>query len=578
MSKTKLITAKGATTPDSTRTAQASAQTAERSHVGAALRGQLSSDQSEVYPFQRSRRDARAGSISQDSSSNWLASQDFITCPVEETKIYFTRFEEVRAFAKTVPTIEKTPEKALADANYRRSIALRQTKERAAKQGIAPTSAHARMLRTAVTEEHQKAFFDNRMARAGYRPVKANIDEKTLLQNWRRFENKQITEQEFFNEFKKFSQDQQVALAFNLARAIARHYSQEWSALENEELDKLQRKITYLKTTIQETAPDKTTKTRLGAELNQAKTEYEAFSSILLERAVKKGEHALERILTPQLGQQELGDVTDLFKNTCTEYNSLIDCRITEVLLQHNGIKDSTLPLLGMPLELRHGALAKKVHARAKENFLSSHGWPTPKTPGERILRATKVVGAVLSMIVPPLFFAWMVKSYRDFNWPLVNIDRRMQLATEHADRHLATFLKNHNRNLAEEWVKDQYMTKPFERMADSQNAGNDPYGLFAAFLNPRSEGKTEDAEARQKLIEDVMHQLIVAESSDKLAAREKRAAQLNASVSDIRTITLDEDDPLETSYLMTIAESIVDGIAAGLHWSAQQQQEIIKS
>ena len=557
-----------------------------------ALQGRISTDAAAAQPFQRFRRNADALIEPQDNGAE-ASLQDFAAVPTDDAQKYFTCFVDARNFAKTAPIISKDSRDTLAAAQLHRSKATAQPKQSEAEQGVAKTSVHARLQKTVISPEGQKRFFEDYAARNGYPSAEAPpIDDETLLQNWQLFRSGELKENDFIAPLMFVPMEQRVSVALNLARLVARAHYIESRVFENETLARLDDEIDDAKLALNGSTPGSAEEKRLIAKLNNLDAAYQAEISTLTDDGIAAGWEALERLLgpaaenapkrqsarlswTPCQDWSEVDDAVALFQNACDAYNAQTALRKEELLTQQDGMKDSALPLLGMPLELRDGVLARNVHSQAQQNFLESHGLAEPQSRGEKVWQAVKVVGAALGYVFG---LAWIFPSVRDALLPTLSQQERTRLAHEHADKTLLTFLEDHNRRLAEEWVKDQYSKPLMGGAGDLQNDVNDAHGLFAAILNPCEQELSNDFMAREKLVEDVKGQLYLAAKSDVLSAQEKRAATLNIPLTDKNVTVADEDYLTDASYLQIMAESIVDGMAAGLHWSARQHQDSFSS
>ena len=476
-----------------------------------------------------------------------------------------------------------------------RSKATAQPTQSEAGQGAAKTSVHARLQKTVISPEGQKRFFEDYAARNGYPSAEAPpIDDETLLQNWRLFRSGALEESDFIAPLMFVPMEQRVSVALNLARLIARDHAKDYQpfkieALERfERLDSLDNEIDDVQFALSNATPGSAEEKRLTAKLNNLSAAYDAEISMLTTDSVEAGKWALYHLLrlapenapkrksgqaswNPCDTSEDVTNIITVFHDACSAYNAQTQLRKEGLLMQNGAMKDSALPLLGMPLELRGDPLAKNVHSHAQQNFLESHGLAEPQTLSGKAWQALKVIGAALGYAFG---LGWLLSSVHDALLPTLSQQERLRLANEHADKAVLTFLQNHNRRLAEEWVKDQYSKSAPSGPDGLHYDANDPHGLFAAILNPRIEEPFNDFFTREKLIEDVNEQLYLAAKSDVLTAKEKLAATLNVPVTD-NSIIIDDED---YSYLPTIAGSIVDGIAAGLHWSTQQRQPSVNA
>ena len=553
-----------------------------------ALQGRVSTDAAAAQPFQRSRRNADALMEPQNNDAG-AALQDFAAVPVADTEKYFTSFVDARKFAKTAPIISKDPGEALAAAQLHRSKLTAQPQPREDKPSAAKTSVQARLQKTIISPEGQQRFFEEYAARNGYPASEATpIDGETLLQNWQLFRSGELSEKDFIAPLMSVPTEQRVSVALNLAGLVAREHLIESREFENTTLERLDNEMNDAQHALRESTPGSAEEKRLIAKLNNLDAAYKAEISTLTDDGIKAGKEALERLLgpaaenapkrqrprlswTPCDNWNEVDDIAALFEDTCKAYNAQTELRKEELLTQHTGMNNNALPLLSMPMELRDGALAKNVHKEAQQNFLESHGFAEPQTRGGKVWRALKVVGAAIGYYAFGL--GWFFSSVHDALLPIFSQQERLRLASEHADKTLITFLQNHNRRLAEEWVKDQYSKPAPSWPHDLHIDANDPHGLFAAVLNPGNQELSNNFMAREKLIEDVRGQLYLAARSDVLTAREKHAATMGVPLTDKNITVADEGYLTDAPYLHKMAESIVDGIAAGLQWSAQQRQ-----
>ena len=552
-----------------------------------ALQGRISTDAAAAQPFQRFRRNADALIEPQDYGAE-ASLQDFAAVPTDDAQKYFTCFQEARKFAKASPIIAKDPRTAVAAAQLNRSKAASRPEQNEAAQGAAKTSVQARIRKTAISAEDQKGFFEDYAARNGYHTAKAPIDDETLLESWKQFRSGAMKEKDFIAPLKDLPKEQRVSLALNLARLVAQDHFKYSRAFEDETLEGLDNEIDNTRLALRQSKPGSAEEKSLLAKLNTLSAAYEAEINMLTKEGVAAGSEALERLLGPGVENtynrqsarlswtpcddwNEVDNIISVFKDACEAYNAQTQLRKEGLLRQNGAMKDSALPLLGMPLELRGDPLAKNVHSHAQQNFLESHGLVEPQTLSGKAWQALKVIGAALGYVFR---LGWLFPSVHDALMPTLSQQERLRLANEHADKAVLTFLQNHNRRLAEEWVKDQYSKSAPSGPDGLHYDANDPHGLFAAILNPRIEEPFNDFFTREKLIEDVNEQLYLAAKSDVLTAKEKLAATLNVPVTD-NSIIIDDED---YSYLPTIAGSIVDGIAAGLHWSTQQRQPSVNA
>ncbi|MEM8985346.1 MAG: hypothetical protein AAGC95_01360 [Pseudomonadota bacterium] len=517
----------------------------------------------------------------------WSEVQDFAAVPTHDAEKYFTCFTDARKFAKNVQTLPQDPKAAVAAAQLHRSKASAQPEQNEAAQDVAKTSAQARMRQAAISPEGQKRFFEDYAAHNGYPSSQTHIDDDMLLDSWRQFRSGALKENDFIAPLMSVPKEQRVSVALNLARLVARDQFKNSREFENETLNDLADEIDKAKRAFGKSVPGSTEEKSITAKLNNLSVAYDAEMSTLTDAGVAAGSEALEKLLglppenapkrpsarlswSPCQDWNEVDKVISVFRGACKAYNAQTEFRQEDLLVQNGVMKDSALPMLGMPLALRGDALAKNVHRQAQQNFLESHGFAEPQSRAEQAWRAVKAVGAALGYVFG---LGWIIPSVRDALLPAFSQKERTRLANAHADKTLLTFLQSQNRRLAEEWVKEQYSKPALGASDDIHNDATDPHGLFAAILNPRDQELSNDFIAREKLIEDVKGQLYLAAKNDIRAEKEKRAATLNVPISDQSVIIDNEDYLTEASYLQKIAESIVDGIAAGLQWSAQQRQ-----
>ena len=585
---TRNITIAANASPPNLRPEDASTNAAakERSQPPAstqALKDQVSTDATAALPFQRLRRNADALPEKQDKN-DWAGLQDFAAVPIADAEKYFTCFQEARKFAKDSPILSKDPRATVAAAQLHRSKAASRPEQHEAAQSAAKTSVQARIRKTAISAEGQKRFFEDYAARNGYPSAEVSpIDDETFLQNWQMLRSGAMKEKDFIAPLMSVPREQRLSVALNLARLVAREHLIEFREFENENLERLDNEMNDARDALRESTPGSAEEKRLIAKLNNLGAAYEAEISTLTDDGIKTGSEALERLLGPGMEStykrqsarlswtpcddwNEVDNIVSVFKDACEAYNAQTELRKKGLLMQNGVMQDSALPLLGMPLELRGDPLAKSVHSHAQQNFLESHGLAEPQTLSGKAWQALKVIGAALGYTFG---LGWFFSSVHDALMPTLSQQERLRLANEHADKAVLNFLQDHNRRLAEEWVKDQYSKSAPSGPDGLHYDANDPHGLFAAILNPRNEEPSNDFFTREKLIEDVNGQLYLAAKSDILTTKEKLAATLNIPVTD-NSIIIDDED---YSYLQTIARSIVDGIAVGLHWSAQQHQ-----
>ena len=586
MTKDSSIIAKAPPPSAPVASAQAAVNASQHTSNVDSLRRRISTNNAAAQPFQRPQRHTGAFIGSPRNSTDWSALQDFTACPSVDTEKYFTCFTDARRFAKNAPTIPNDPRETLAAAQLHRSEASAQLEQNAAAQGVANTSALVRMQKVAVSAEYQKRFFEDYAARNGYAPVETPINDETLLEAWKQFKHGDLTEREFFALLNDVPREQRVSVALNLTRLVASDHLKDYRVDAERSLGRLDEQINETQNALDEARPGSAEEKSLTAKLNNLRAAYDAKISIFTTDGMEAGKEALEDLLRPapqntpnRQGNQaswnpcenwdDVDNIIAVFHDACEDYNAQTELRTNEMSKQQDAMRDSALPLLSMPLELRDGALAKSVHREAQQNFLESHGLAEPQTRAGKVWRALKVVGAALGYVFG---LGWLLSSVHDALLPTLSQQERMRLASEHADRTLWAFLQNRNRTLAEEWVKDQY-SNPSASGADGLwNPSNDPHGLFAAILNPSAQAESNDFMAREKLIRDVTDQLHHAAQSDILAEKEKLAATLGVPLTDESVVVADEDYLTDGLYLQEIARSIVDGVAAGLQWSAQQQ------
>ncbi|MEM9617998.1 MAG: hypothetical protein AAF936_08570 [Pseudomonadota bacterium] len=509
---------------------------ADRMSGAGSLHGQISAETAAAQPFQQPQHGANPAVGSADNNANALAPQDFAASLPAETEKYFTCFMEARKFAKNMPTIPYDPKMTLAAARLRRSQAAVQTEQNAAAQGFHKTSVQARAQKAAILPNDQRRFFEEFAARSGYETAETSIDDETLLRNWKQYCSGELNKSEFIAPFRNLPEEQRYSIALNLARLVALDQSRDFP----DEADPFLLKDEAI------TNGGFVIETLFALPVKGAPSRQNAFRS-----------------WNPCKDEKDLDNISAVFYDACVAYNTRTE-PLTQLLE-----KKSALPLLGMPLELRGGALARKVHNQEQQKFLKSSGLAEPETLGELAVRALKSIGVILSF---PFIIPWFFSSYRAFAWPILSSDERDRLANEYATQKQLPVLTRENRRLAEEWVKNMYSNAVSNRAGGLQNEPHDPHGLFAAILNPDETSLTSDFLARNKLVEDVKEQLYLAAQCDILAA------QTNAPPTDLRT-TIDGDAYLkDPSYLQAIAESIVDGMVAGLQWSAQQHRNALNS
>lgn len=565
-------------------------ETSESTSATTSLRGQIQSGSVAAHPFHSSLNEPPAQSASESNTEDWRVPGDFIDCPTAHAEKYFTYFTEARKFARDPANGGRSPEETIANARFNRSAASVLSKENAKTQGMAETSVYARMQKALLDPDYQKTFFGEFTGRAGYEADLAAIDDEALFENWQRLQTGKITEKEFFEPLNKLPKKQRIAFALNLARVIASRCTEENLFFEDESVASLNLEITKTESALENAPSASGTQKTLNAELENMQNLYAAKTSILTPDGIDNGRNVLETLLAlppddapdrpsarlswnPCESWKEVDDVISLFEDCCVAYNMQTASRTDELRKERVFMKDSALPLLGMPLELRGGKLAEKVRTAATQDYLEQNGLSEPKTFGEHALRAAKVCGiAVLTAITCGL--VWSSAGFREVVLPIFSREKRERMAQEHADERQLSVLRNQNRKLAKDWVVSQHDISSGGNNLPSLDVINDPHGLFAAIANPLLQNTENDFLAHERLVEDVSGQLYLAAKRDILVAKEHLADLLQVPLSDPRVFIENEDYLTDAAYLNDMARSIVNGIAEGLHWSMQQQQD----
>ncbi len=542
-----------------------------------------------AHAFQSKLSDVPAASASDDPIADWRKKGEFAACETADVERYFNLFSQTRRAAQNGAGRDLSPEETIADAWEHRNVMSDLSKQEAKERGIAETSIHARMQNAKIGPEYQKTFFEDFVTRAGHEAGPVTDDDEVLFDRWQQLERGTLSEEAFFAPLENQSRDEKVAFAVNLARVVARHHSEKHAPEEDHSIGHLEGNIKFKEKLVKSPLLTSVEEKNHRAELHGMRELYTVETSILAHEAIGKGTEVLEKLLAPPPENEwvqpserlswnpcddwdDVDSVCSTFENACTAYNAQVSARTGELRKQERLLKDSALPLLGMPMELRGNHLAENFRTQTAEAVLAEKGLATPKTIGEKAIWGAKVIGVGL-LTAASLGFMWISPRVQNAFGPLFSREMREQIANEHAEKEQIAFLRDRNHALAKDWVIRQYSTPTSGNDAPDSASRNDPHRLLAAIANPLLEGGENDFLAHESLVNDVTNQLYLAAGSDVLTAKEGIASVFNVSTTDPRAQLENQAYLTDQGYLKQIARGIVDGMVEGLHQVTQNDQ-----